>query len=85
MGEIISLDRSRPKNRNVERALRILLHKAKQGELTGFAFVGIKHAGICAGTVNICHSQDEALEATGRLMDAILGKEPFIEPLDPLR
>lgn len=78
MGEVIPF-LNRARDRRVEKALRLLIRKARAGHITGLAFVAVRENGtFCTGTVDL-PDQDEALGAAGHLMDTILGKEAFTE------
>ena len=81
MGQVIKLVREEKRNDHVIKALRVLLHKAKTGELRGIAFVALKQTGPCAGIINI-HDNIEAIEAASSLIDALRGDRSFLIPID---
>lgn len=80
MAKIIPLHYRRASD--LEKALKVLLHKAREGDLTGLAFVAIKRSGICAGRIDI-QDDTEAIEAARALIDAIRGTGPYYEPVGP--
>lgn len=81
MGEVIKLPR-RSISRDVEKALRVLLHKVRVGEISGLAFVALKCSGKCCSGVVSIPDESESIDAARRLIDAIRGQTPFIEPLE---
>lgn len=80
MGQVIPLVR---RQREVEKALRVLLHKARTGELQGLAFVVVRSNGYhCAGRINI-EREGLAIAAVGSLIDAIRREGDYFEPIEP--